>query len=105
LIRKLVTITAITAAAITAITAAITAKTATIEAATATIDTARRRNIDLAAGRRRRRNIDLTAAATPEKAAAPIPDGTVATREVTKCIGPRRNSGGNECESGGGHDG
>jgi len=119
LIRKLVTIIAaatitpaiadaiIAAATITpAIADAIaTAVTAAIIAA-APVDTARRRNIDSAAGRRWRRNVDLAAAAPPIAAASiPVPDGTIATGEEATCFGPGRNGGGSECESCRGRDG
>jgi hypothetical protein len=73
---------AITTAIATAIAAAITAAVAAA-APTAAIDTARRRNIDLAAGRRS----DLAAAVAP-----------------AKCFGLGRNGGGSECESYRGHD-
>jgi hypothetical protein len=110
LIHKLISIvTARTAAIIAARTAAIIAAIAgaiiAATAPTATIDTARRRRWrrrSIAAGRR---NIDLAAAAAPVKAAAPIPDGTIATGEEAKCFGLGRNGGSNECESRRGHDG
>jgi hypothetical protein len=49
----------------------------------------------------------LAAAAAPAPviAAAPIPDGTVATGEEATCFGPGRNGGGSECENCRGHDG
>jgi hypothetical protein len=109
LIFELITVAAAVAA--TVIAGAIGTITATIAAAiiaatvTATVDTARRRNIDSAARRRgRRRNI--AAAAGPIIAAAPVPDGTIATIATgEEAIGLGRNGGGNECESCRGHDG
>jgi hypothetical protein len=98
LIRKLISI-------VTAIAAAIAAAIIAARAPTATIDTARRRRRrrrrSIAAGRR---NIDLAAAAAPVIAAAPIPDGTIATGEEAKCFGLGRNGGSSECESRRGHD-
>jgi hypothetical protein len=103
LIRKLISIvTAIAAAIPAAIPAAIAAAIIAARAPTATIDTARRRRRrSIAAGRR---NIDLAAAAAPVIAAAPIPDGTIATGEEAKCFGLGRNGGSSECESRRGHD-
>jgi hypothetical protein len=112
------TIAAATIGAATITDATITAATitATITAAIATaIDTARRRrrNIDLAAGRRS----DLAAAATVIATAAPVIAATGAHRakergteqrrskEEAKCFGLGRNGGGSECESRRGHDG
>jgi hypothetical protein len=100
-IRKLVTVAAAIAAAVTAAkTDAVSATTITaaVKATvpTATIDTARRWNI--AAGRRRRRNVDLATATAPDKAAAPT-DGTIAAWaawEVAECFGLGRNGGGSE---------
>jgi hypothetical protein len=107
------TITVAIAAAITAaIAAAITAAIATAiaTAITAAIDTARRR--------RRRRNIDLAAGRRSDlAAAAPVIAATGAHRakergteqrrskEEAKCFGLGRNGGGSECESCSGHDG
>src|SRR5882724_8364038 len=109
-----ITAATITAATITAVT--ITDATITVAIATA-IDTARRRwrrrNIDLAAGRRS----DLAAAATVIATAAPVIAATGAHRakergteqrrskEEAKCFGLGRNGGGSECESCSGHDG
>jgi len=114
LIHKLpTTITAATITAATITDATITDATITAAIATA-IDTARRRrNIDLAAGRRS----DLAAAATVIATAAPVIAATGAHRakergteqrrskEEAKCFGLGRNGGGSECESRRGHDG